>query len=224
MKEKTKAVRAAGARLGFSLVEMLVVLGIIATLVGVSVAGYSHMTRKAQQARGRELVSNVATALNVMFQRRGKWPEALRTEASSGAGRLNARAAACLATGSNPLMSLTVNKQGAEGETHYVLAGNDRFGIVSPWAQDVIRRLGLNGGSTGTKIPSGGTIEDHVLYYALDLTGEGFVNATVGGETLKIRANAAVWCAGRDGKLENSYNEGIRKDDIYSWTKGQVER
>ena len=224
MSKEARTVRRSVMKRGFSLLEMLVVIGIIATLVGVSVGAYSHMTKKAQQARGRELVSNVATALNVMFQRRGKWPEALRKEASSGAGRLRPEAAACLATGQNPLMSLTVTEQEMDGVKRYVLSGNDRLGVVTPWAQDVIRRHGSSGASLATKVPSGGTIEDHVLYYALDLTGEGFVNATVGGETLKIRANAAVWCAGQDGKLEDSFSSGLRKDDIYSWTRGQVEK
>ena len=205
---------------GFSLIEMLVVIGIILTLMGVSVGAYSRMTKRAQRVRGQELVSNVATALNSIFMRTGKWPNALRTEAGSGAGKLNERASVCLGRGEHPAMSLTVVPKDDNGVTKYELGGNDRFGIVSPWAQDVIRRL--EGGGTGTRVPSGGTIDDHILRYALDLDGDGFVDVSLGEETVKVRGNVAVWCAGQDGVLEKTFSKGLRKDDIYSWNKGQV--
>lgn len=223
---------------GFSLIEMLVVIGIIVTLMGTSVGVYSHMTKRAQQARGRELVSNTATALNLLFQKKGKWPAALMSEANSGEGRLRARPAACLAV--NKLMSLTYTTREQDGESYYTLSGLDRFGIVSPWAQAVIKRAGTSGGGTGLKVPSGGTVEDHILYYALDKTGNGIVEANVGGVALKIRANAAVWCAGMDGVLspypfaggasgggrgQNANQSKTRLgDDIYSWAPNQVER
>lgn len=222
-----------GMKRGFSLIEMLVVIGIIVTLMGASVGVYSHMTKRAQQARGRELVSNVATALNVLFQKKGKWPTALMSEANGGEGRLRARPAFCLAKAN--LLSLTMS------EDKTSLSGLDRFGIVTPWAQAVIKRAGTSGGGTGLRVPSGGTVEDHILYYALDTTGEGIVKANVGGVALKIRANAAVWCAGMDGVLtpypfSSSGGSGAKGqssasksksrmgDDIYSWAPNQVER
>ena len=50
---------------GCTLVEMLVVIGIIAVLVGASIGGFSAMTKTAEKAKCQELVSNVATALTV---------------------------------------------------------------------------------------------------------------------------------------------------------------
>ena len=213
-------------RKGFSMLELMVAIGIIAVLMGAAVGGYSHMTKKAQQARGQELVSNVATALNLLFQKQGKWPSALMNEAGSGAGRLRARPAACLAV--NKLLTLTYTKVEKDGESYYTLSGLDRFGIVSPWAQEAIKRAG-QGGGTGLHVSTGGTVDDHVLYYALDTTGEGIVEANVGGVKVKVRGNAAVWCAGMDGKLEAYPYAGGGKgkrniDDIYSWSPNQVER
>ena len=119
-------------RKGFSLIEMLVVIGIIAVLMGTAVGGYSFATKRAQAARGRELVANTATALNLLFQKDGKWPGALLNEAGSGAGRLTARAAACLAV--KKYMSLTYTRTEKDGESYYTLSGLDRCGIVTPWA------------------------------------------------------------------------------------------
>ena len=213
-----------GMRKGFSLIEMLVVIGIIAVLMGTAVGGYSHMTKKAQQARGQELVSNVATALNLLFQKQGKWPSALMNEAGSGAGRLTARASACLAV--KKLMSLTYTKVEKDGESYYTLSGLDRCGVITPWAAAALKQAG-NGGSENTKVPMGGTVKEHQLYYALDRTGEGIVEANVGGETLKIRANAVVWSIGPSGGDRNHqpwpYSKGQRRDDIYSWSASQVE-
>lgn len=221
---------------GFSLIEMLVVIGIIAVLMGTAVGGYSFATKRAQAARGRELVSNTATALNLLFQKDGRWPSALLNEAGSGAGRLTARAAACLAV--KKYMSLTYDRVDKDGESYYTLSGLDRYGIVTPWATAALKQAG-NGGSESTKVPSGGNVKDHQLYYALDKTGEGIVEANVGGVTVKVRANAIVWCAGLDGVLapypyasggsggagENRGGAaGKRSDDIYSWAPSQVER
>jgi prepilin-type N-terminal cleavage/methylation domain-containing protein len=62
---------------GFTLVEMLVVIGIIAVLAAAAIGGFAGATKKAQIARGRELVSNVATALSTIYQESGRWPQAL---------------------------------------------------------------------------------------------------------------------------------------------------
>ena len=217
-------VESRGMRRGFSLIEMLVVIGIIAVLMGTAVGGYSFATKRAQAARGRELVANTATALNLLFQKDGKWPSALLNEAGSGAGRLTARAAACLAV--KKLMSLTYTKVEKDGESYYTLSGLDRCGIVTPWAAAALKQAG-NGGSESTKVPMGGTVKDHQLYYALDKTGEGIVEANVGGETLRIRANAVVWSIGPSGGDRSHqpwpYSKGQRRDDIYSWSASQVE-
>ena len=56
---------------GFTLIEMLVVMGILAILIGAGMITFSAATKKAQQARAREVVSNVATALEAIYQREG---------------------------------------------------------------------------------------------------------------------------------------------------------
>ena len=211
---------------GFTLVEMLVVIGIIAVLVGASIGGYSAVTKSAEKAKCQELVSNVATALTAMFQQEGVWPKRLATQGKTD-GKLDAQTAYALVAGQTAYFSLT--KKGNQ------LAGNDRFGIVTPWAAAAIKRAGASA-SLGTAIGSM-TVDDHILHYALDLDGDGkILGASVGGQSVDIRATAAVWCCGKDGVISpypyagggsgtlgaNKGGGNDRCDDVWSWTPGQT--
>lgn len=204
-------------RRGFTLIEMLVVIGIIATLMGVMLASVSTFLKSAEKARCQELVANTATALTALFQKEGAWPRALIRGHNSN-NILDANAALPLAKGS--YMTLTTDRE--DYRPHATkLVGYDRFGVVSPWAFAIVKKRG-SATSLTTKVPSGGTIQDHVLRYALDLDGDGVIESVpIGGETVNIRATAAVWCCGKDGVIE-AYSTGLRKDDVYSWTIGQT--
>ena len=186
---------------GFTLVEMLVVIGIIAILTAASLAGFSNMVKTADRAKAQELVSNTATALEVLYQTEGAWPKRLVSAASSGDGELDANAAIAL----KDYMSLNVSND--------ALAGHDRLGIFDNWGAAVIKARGRSA-TTSDRVQSGGTVQDHILHFALDLDDDGFVEANVGGESQSIRASAVVWGAGQDGKMGT-------KDDLYSWSKGR---
>ncbi len=198
----------------FTLIEMLVVLGIIAVLAGATSIGYSSFVRKAQTARGVELVSNVKTALESILQADDAWPRLIYLKGQGGNGELTSEVGAVLAQ--RGVMTLTLSSSGTR------LAGLDQCGIVSPWALDVIKRK-LSSGSVAdsTKVPSGGTIADHRLRFAVDGDYDGItetaVSASGGTGGAKVRASVCVWCAGFDGKFGT-------KDDIYSWTPGQEVR
>ena len=202
---------------GFTLVEMLVVIGIIAVLVGASIGGYSAVTKSAEKAKCQELVSNVATALTAMFQQEGVWPKRLATQGKTD-GKLDAQTAYALVAGQTAYFSLT--KKGNQ------LAGNDRFGIVTPWAATIIKRVGASA-SLGTFVGTA-TVDDHILHYALDLDGDGkILGANVGGQSVDIRATAAVWCGGKDGVISpypyaSGGKGGSKCDDVWSWTPGQT--
>ena len=199
-------------RRGFTLIEMLVVIAIVATLMGVTLASASKFIKSADKARCQELVANTATALTALYQKDGSWPRAL-IKGHNGNHLLDENAALPLAKGK--FMTLTLNSSGTQ------LSGYDRFGVVSPWAFTVIKNHGTSA-SLSTKVSGGGTIQDHILRYALDLDGDGVVEGVpVGGETIDIRATAVVWCCGKDGKFE-TYAAGLKKDDVYSWTVGQT--
>lgn len=199
----------------FTLVEMLVVIGIVAALAGASLVGFRSVVNKAQEAKAQELVHEVATALTAVLQSEDGWPRTILSEGSSGNGEMTPSVGAALAR--RNAMSLTYRTTtDNQGTTRYELTGLDQCGIVSPWAQDVIKRLAARGSvSLSEKVPSGGTIKDHRLRFAIDDDLDGFVKASPEGYgSVKVRASAIVWCAGRDGKFGT-------KDDIRSWAKGQ---
>lgn len=204
-------------RRGFTLIEMLVVVGIIMILLGASITAFSKMTRTAEKTRAIELVKNVEVALTAIFQEKGVWPQRLIIGAQ-GDHRLDEEAAFAL----KDKMSLTVNN----GQ----LAGLDKFGIVTPWATTAIKRAGRNAASADSIKVGSHTVKDHILYYALDLNGDGVIRnneaPTIGGERVAIRATAAVWCVGKDGGDNGKpwpYSRGERMGDIYSWTAGQTQ-
>ncbi len=196
---------------GFTLVEMLVVIGIIAVLTAATIGGYSKITATAEKTKCRELVSNVAIAMTTYFQRNGAWPSILVKNGKTD-GELDENVAYAL----KDYISLNADTNAQK------LKGLDKFGIVTPWATEVIKRRGSSAAVTD-KVPSGGSIKDHILHYAIDLDGDGIIeNASVGGESVSVRATAIVWCCGKDGVIE-AYTRGLRKDDIHSWTKGQTQ-
>ena len=184
------------------------------------------MTKSAERARCQELVSNTAVALTALFQNEGVWPKRLAREGSTD-GKLDENAAYALVANGRSYFSLTKN-----GEQ---LGGHDRFGILTPWAQAVVKRLGTSA-IQSSKVGSM-TVDDHILHYALDLDGDGkILGASVGGQSVDVRATAIVWCCGKDGVIDpypygnggaggkgsSSGASGGKTDDVYSWTPAQT--
>ena len=198
---------------GFTLLEMLVVIGILAVLIGAGMTAFSSATRKAQQARAREVVSNVATALEAVYQREGAFPRRVLAAGASD-GEMTPEISYELAKRS--AMTLTY-----DSATKKTIAA-DRCGVLTPWAQDVVKRSKSGSVSDSTKVPSGGTIKDHRVHFAVDVDGDGYVDASSEGESVRIRASAVAWCCGRDGKQLN-YSDGLRRDCSYSWSRQQVD-
>lgn len=203
---------------GFTLVEMLVVMGIIAVLIGALVAGFSRMTKTAQKAKAQETVSNAATALASILTNEGRWPKAISDQSGK---QMNEAVAKALAKRS--LMSVTHEEDKADGTKDYTPAGVDKYGILDPWGAAVLKR-NLKNPKTNLKVPSGRTVADHLLWFAVDKDGDGVIT-TAEGAPVNVRASAIVWCAGADGEL-GTYGTHSKagSDDIYSWSRGQEQK
>ena len=203
---------------GFTMVEMLVVVGIIAVLAGALMAGFGRISKTAQRAKAQETVSNAATALSIILQRNGAWPKTIRTyHGADGEGKGMVTEVAKVFAKYN-LMNVAC-KDRANGD--YTPLGVDRLGIVDPWAVAVLKRN--KSASSTTKVPSGGTVQSHVIYYAIDEDVDGITEATVNGKSIRVRASALAWCAGADGVLADYLKRG-RTDDVYSWRADQEQK
>lgn len=174
------------ANQGFTLVEMLVVIGIIAILTAASIASFSRMTKSAENAKARELVMNTATALSSLYQNEGAWPKRILT-ANAGDNLLDAQAALPLAS----YMSLKTKN----GE----LSGLDRFGIVDIWGAAVLKRRGNSA--------SEGDVKSYILNFAVDDDDDGVVEVSK-LSNLKVRATAIVWGYDKQGKIISSWSKG----------------
>ena len=194
---------------GFTLIELMVVIGIIAILSGALIMGFGRVTKSAQRAKAVEAVSAAAQALSILRQKNGNaWPGILM--ASGGAD------------GQGKGMIVDVAKKFAEKGLLGIardkggnLVGVSRCGVVDPWAEAVLKRPQAD---ASTLVPSGGKVQDHIIYFAIDSDGDGITEANVGKDKtlVRVRAEAIAWCAGADGKLDRYVDRG-RSDDVYSW-------
>lgn len=207
-------------RSGFTLIEMLVVIGIIVILASAGLAGYNGAIKAAQRARGNELVQNLKVALGMALQNEDAWPPPILKEGSSGDGRATVEVAAWL--GKHKLFSFGALDESAMSSAEWTLTVNavEKLGILTPWGEAYAKKLMAKSPGNvnlGAKVPSGGTLDDHVLRFAIDVDYDGIteVKTSVSGKgSAKVRASVCVWCCGYDGKFGT-------KDDIYSWTKDQ---
>ncbi len=215
---------------GFTLIEMLVVIGIIGILAAALFGGYRYAVRSARKAKAVEAVANAKDALEMLFQRAEGWPSALfkASRGEQGFRLMDENVAKVLSKYS----LLGVDSKGG------VLRGVDRCGIADPWAQAVLKRdkSSSSGASLLTRrVPSGGTIQEHLIYFAVDEDDDGFVSSDEGAPVKKIRAKAIAWCAGEDGGLGDCSSVAAKTvssngrsvtnaDNVYSWQRGQEER
>ena len=191
------------------------VIGIIATLMGVLIHSFSGASESAQKAKVQDLVLSTATAFNTILQRNMQWPPVVVEKTN---GRIDKEVAIVFVQ--NSLLGLAAN------DAKTALQGQDRCGIVDHWASAVLKKSSSKTGDSDKTLKVGGgaqgTVDDHTLWYAVDTDGDGIteINAEDIG-SLKVRASVCVWAAGKDGKV-SSWDDAARSDDVYSWQMNQV--
>ena len=208
---------------GFSLVEMLVVIGIISVLSGALIMGIDRVRKTAQRSKAQEIVSNTATALGIIFQKEMGWPQLLLNWSGK---QLEAEPSHVFVRFN--LLGLSYDSKSYNASTRkgtITLVGADRCGVVDPWATAVLKRKTSSSERDGLalKVDTGGTVQDHILWFAIDDDGDGITEVNIpGSPAIRVRASACVWSAGADGVLgKYGRRDKAADDDVYSWSRGQ---
>jgi len=201
---------------GFTLVEMLVVIGIIGLLIGVLTTGFSYAQTLAWQARSQELASNVAVALGTYLLNEKSWPdEILRSN-----GVVNNEVCKVLQE-ADLLDVTTVKSDGTINQN-----SPERFGLFSPWGQRNIRKKPMMTASLGA-LPADAELQRHMLQFRVDGNLDGKIDSsdaslgTIPGNGATIRATAIVWSCGPQGKADGETGAKNPQDNRQTWTSGQ---
>jgi prepilin-type N-terminal cleavage/methylation domain-containing protein len=198
-------------RSGFTLVEMLVVIGMIGILAAALIASFSHIKTVARQSHAQAQVSEVATAFNLYLQQEREWPaEWLASEEMD--------PDVCKVFQNRHLLDLTT-----WSSSNSVINANsiDRFGMLDPWGRAALRK-NPKISSASAAIESGGKLSDHRIQYRLDKDFDGYVDSGEGApKGVKIRASVLVWSRGPDGKDAATQAARYPGDDRLSWNYGQ---
>jgi len=208
------------ANKGFTLVEMLVVVGIIGLLMAVMAGALGVVQTIAWQSRSQELVSNVATALTLYIQKYESWPEEILN--SKG----NVDNAVCKVLQKADLLDVTTVKTTADGDVVINQDSPERFGLFSPWGQRIIRKKPMLTASLGS-LPSDGELMKHILQFRVDVDLDGKIDSVdaklgvIPGNGATIRASAIVWSCGPRGKENGGWGARNPQDNRQSWSAGK---
>jgi prepilin-type N-terminal cleavage/methylation domain-containing protein len=197
---------------GFTLVEMLVVMGLIGLLVAMMTGGLQYVQNTAWQSRSQALVSNVATALTIYIQREGVWP----AEILSSGGIVNNQVCKVLQQ-ARLLDVTTVTSAGAINQN-----SPERFGLFSPWGQRMVKRIPKTTASLGA-VPPDAALCRHMLQFRVDVNLDGKIDSSdaqlgsIPGAGSVIRASAMVWACGPNGKEDGNTGAANPRENRQSW-------
>jgi len=193
---------------GFTITELLVVIGIIGILTASLLGAFGYIKTTAWQSRALGQVHLIATALSIHLQNEREWPDGLvdHTEFDPEASWILQK---------YHLVDITTWKDHASGTINK--NSPDRYGLLDPWGKAYMRSH-PNANETD--------VAKHRIQYRLDKNFDGYVDSSEGApQGVKVRASILVWSRGPDGMDDfESKNPRARNrypyDDRLSWSHG----
>ena len=203
-------------RNGFTLVEMLVVIGILGILSVALLSSYNHVRNSARKAQAQTLVSDATVAFTRYLQEKRTWPPEFLGKDSLGMDE-----DVCRLLQAGKFLDLTTYKNTESGEINKFSV--DRLGLLDPWAQRALKRAPLSTtAATDAGLGNGRTFANHRLQFRLDLNLDGRVDSSEGApQGVEVRASVLVWSRGPDGLDDFNADGRYPRDDSLSWPHAQ---
>jgi prepilin-type N-terminal cleavage/methylation domain-containing protein len=198
---------------GFTLIEVLVVIAMIAILAGLLYPAINGAQKQAKKVQAKNDLTQIVTAVNAFYTEYGRYPTAATTDAAATYG---------------PGGSVTEN-----GSLFNELRGlsstlNTRqiVFISPPSAKD------QNNPRSGIKTSTGGYYDPWGTEYAVAIDANynnivvapaytdlqsSYVTATDGSGDKGVTAGVIAWSLGADAKLGDQNGNFANSDDVISW-------
>ena len=195
-------------RRNFTLVELLVVIGIIAILAGMLMAGIMYAPAKAQKAKAQAEITTLVNAIKQYESAYGVLPipsGALSDdgELSSGNYKLMIHILQADDEGLSDSDKEKVKKQNKRSTKFLEVQGNEAGTYTDPWGENYFIVFDANyDGKITTTNPIPG------------------LNVAASGSKYTYRYSVIVWGKGNDRKFESSYDGRTDKrneDNVYSF-------
>ena len=195
-------------RRNFTLVELLVVIGIIAVLAGMLMAGIMYAPAKAQKAKAQAEITTLVNAIKQYESAYGVLP--IPNGALSDDGTLstdNYKLMIHILQADDEGLSNTdkekVKKQNKRSTKFLDIQGNEAGVFTDPWGEDynVVFDANYNGKIEMTSPIPG-------------------LNVAASSSKFTYRFSVIVWCKGNDRKVEAGYDKRAHKyneDNVYSF-------